>query len=149
MESRRRHGDLGPWLWGLLGLFLVRVAAQPAAAATGWPWLPPFEAWHSGALPYPALLTSQLVIAGLMAWAARGVDTGRTRPRPALGRGLAAVSGVYAAVMAARLMLGATVADGHWWLDAPLPTIFHLGLAAYLGTYARYHAGAGGRGRVP
>ena len=47
--ANRTHATL---LWLLLGLFLFRVVAQLAAALTALPFLPPFEARHSGALRY-------------------------------------------------------------------------------------------------
>jgi hypothetical protein len=143
MDSGRPYPPHGGWLWALLAVFLVRVAAQPLAALSSWGWLPPFDAWQSGALPYPALLAGQLVLAGLMGWTAHRVSRRRTAPRPELGRALGLAAGVYFAVMLARLVLGATTARGHWWLDAPLPTVFHLGLAAYLGVYAHFHARRG------
>ena len=112
MESSRPRARHGPWLWLLLAAFLLRVAAQPLALLAGWPWLPPFEAWQSGALPYPVLLASQVVLAA---------------------------AGLYAAVMVPRLVLGLTVYRGHWWLDAPLPTVFHLVLMTFLAVYGHYH----------
>ena len=133
------------WLWLLLALFLVRVVAQPLAALTGWRWLPAFSAWQSGALPYPVLLASQLVIAGAMAAAAAGVASGRTRPRRAIGLVLAGVAIVYGGVMGARLVVGLTAFRGHWWLDAPLPTVFHLGLTTFIAVYGHYHL----RGHAP
>ena len=139
MESSRPRARHGPWLWLLLAAFLLRVAAQPLALLAGWPWLPPFEAWQSGALPYPVLLASQVVLAALMAYATAGVASGRTQPRPALGRWIAAAAGLYAAVMVPRLVLGLTVYRGHWWLDAPLPTVFHLVLMTFLAVYGHYH----------
>jgi hypothetical protein len=127
------------WLRLLLAAFLLRVAAQPLARLSGWRWLPPFEAWQSGALPSPVLLASQLVLAALMTYAATGVSSGRTKPRPALGRWVAAAAGLYATVMVPRLVLGLTLYRGHWWLDAPLPTVFHLVLMTFLAVYGHYH----------
>jgi hypothetical protein len=60
-------------------------------------------------------------------------------PRPALGRRVAVAAALYAAVMVPRLVLGLTVARGHWWLDAPLPTVFHLVLMTFLAVYGHYH----------
>ena len=133
------------WLWLLLALFLVRVVAQPLAALTGWQWLPPFSAWQSGALPYLVLLATQLVIAAVMAAAAAGVTSGRTRPSRSTGLVLAAVAVLYGTVMGGRLILGFTVFRGHWWLDAPLPTVFHLGLTTFIAVYGHYHL----RGHAP
>jgi hypothetical protein len=123
----------------LLGAFLVRVAAQPAALLTGWSWLPPFAAWQSGALPYPLLLVSQLLLAAVMAYAVVGVAQHRTEPRPAVGRWTWAAAALYGSVMLTRLVLGATAGRGHWWLDAPLPTVFHLVLTTFLVVYGHYH----------
>ncbi|MGD9906575.1 MAG: hypothetical protein AB7U83_24170 [Vicinamibacterales bacterium] len=139
MSVPRRPGGHGRWLWGLLGLFLVRVAAQPLALIGVAPWLPPFDAWQSGALSYPTLLAAQLGLAAAMAWAAAGVSAGRTRPRPTAGRRLAGLAALYGTVMTTRLVLGATLARGHWWLDAPLPTLFHLVLTTWLAVYGHYH----------
>lgn len=34
--------------------------------------------------------------------------------------------------MVLRLAAGLTVLDGHAWFDAPLPSVFHLGLATFV-----------------
>jgi hypothetical protein len=145
METLPPRGSHALWLWLLLSLFLLRVAAQPLAALTGWQRLPPFSAWHSGALPYSVLLASQAIIAGAMAAAAAGVGRGRTRPRRAVGLALAGVAVLYGGVMGARLVLGLTAFRGHWWFDAPLPTVFHLGLTSFIAVYGHYHL----RGHAP
>ncbi|MGE0363636.1 MAG: hypothetical protein AB7H93_01115 [Vicinamibacterales bacterium] len=145
METPRPRGAHGRWLWALLGVFLLRVAAQPLALATGWRWLPEFAAWQSGALPYPVLVASQLGLAGVMAVAAAGITSGRARPRRTAGAWIGGAAAVYGTVMAARLVLGATLFRGHWWLDAPLPTVFHLGLTTWLAVYGHYHL----RGHAP
>lgn len=129
----------GRWLWALLGAFLARVLAQPLSLIVDWPALPPFDAWQSGALPYRWLLLSQIAIAGWMARAAWRVASGTVRPSPPRGRRVGAAAAVYGLIMSARLVLGLTVQRGHWWFDAPLPTLFHLVLATYLGVYAHYH----------
>ena len=78
-----RHAAL---LWILLALFCFRVVAQLAVAVAPLPFLPSFEAWHSGALPYPVLVACQLLIVALYAWMARGIGSGRTRPDSRLAR---------------------------------------------------------------
>jgi len=130
----------------LLGAFVVRVVAQPAAWLTGWRVLPSFEAWHSGALSYAWLVTAQVTLVAWMTRTASRVTSGAEVPAPRLGGLLLAVAGLYAAAMCVRLVAGVTWLRGHWWFDAPLPTVFHLVLAAYLGVYAHYHALAGARG---
>lgn len=52
VSAARAHGLC---LAGLVALFCLRVVAQPVAAAVELPWLPRFDDWHSGLLPYPAL----------------------------------------------------------------------------------------------
>ena len=144
MTERRERQQHGLWLWLALGAFVVRVVAQPAAFLTGWHVLPSFEAWQSGAVPYVWLLVSQLVIVDWMTRTARRVSGGTERPSHARGRVVAAAAGLYGAAMVARLLLGVTLFNGHWWFDAPLPTAFHIVIASYLGVYAHYHLRAGG-----
>jgi hypothetical protein len=115
------------------------VVAQPLAWLSGWSLLPPFDAWQSGAVPYGWLFASQVALLALMARAAWRVASGVARPSPRRGAALLGAAACYGAVMAVRLVAGATWLRGHWWFDAPLPTVFHLGLAAYLGVYAHYH----------
>jgi hypothetical protein len=145
MEIGSPHRTHARWLWLLLGLFLVRVAAQPLAALTGWRWLPPFTAWQSGALPYAVLLAAQLSIATGMATVAAGVASGRSRPNRRTGLVLAVAATLYGGVMTTRLVLGVTVLRGHWWFDAPLPTVFHLALTTFMAVYGHYHL----RGHAP
>jgi hypothetical protein len=47
--------------------------------------------------------------------------------------------------MTTRLVLGVTVLRGHWWFDAPLPTVFHLALTTFMAVYGHYHL----RGHAP
>lgn len=129
----------GRWLLALTLVFTARVVAQPLAALTGWPFLPAFDAWQSGALPYPVLLASQIVLIAVMLRTARAIGRGQLGRSRRLGRALALFAGLYGGVMVARLALGLTIARGHWWLDAPLPTIFHLVLTTYLALVVHHH----------
>ena len=56
-----------PLLWGLLALFVLRVAGQAMVAFFHVPWLPPMERWYSGLVPYQILLPAQVAIIVLMA----------------------------------------------------------------------------------
>lgn len=127
------------WLFGLATLFGLRVLAQPVAALTGWEWLPGFEAWQSGALPYGWLLILQILLLAWMLWTASRVRRGLEGPSTRVGRVLAGVAVVYGGVMASRLVLGLTWFRGHWWLDQPLPTLFHLVITTFLAVTAHYH----------
>jgi hypothetical protein len=122
-----------------LALFCFRVAAQLAAAVISLPFLPPFEAWHSGTLPYPVLVVSQVAIVAVYAWMARGIANGRTRPGARLGGWLLVLGGLYFALMVARLILGATLLSGSSWWHAPVPSAFHLVLAGFLIVAGHFH----------
>ena len=52
------------WLWALTALFAIRVISQPLALVIDFRWLPRFESWHSGVMPYPLLVVAQLFILG-------------------------------------------------------------------------------------
>ena len=79
-------------------------------------------------LPYPVLLGTELVILGWLARTAWRFTTGRITPRPSIGRAALAFGGVYFAVMALRLLLGATVLSDVRWFASPLPAFFHFRL---------------------
>ncbi|MEM7326608.1 MAG: sterol desaturase family protein [Actinomycetota bacterium] len=113
-------------------LFAGRVVAQLVQAVDEVTWLPPFDAWQSGALPYPILLISQAIILVVQVRLIRRSLAGRFDPGPRTRGLLAGIGAAYALTMAVRLVLGATVLDGHRWFDAPLPSIFHLVLATFL-----------------
>ena len=130
-------------LWVLTALFCLRVAGQPLAALVAVPGLPPFDAWHSGALPYPALLVAQLAIVAWLVRTTRAVGAVTVRWRRPVGRWLLASSCLYGGIMAARLVLGVTILRDVPWFARPVPTVFHLVLAAYLGVYGRLHVRRG------
>lgn len=134
-ESELRDYALG--LWGLTLLFGLRILAQPLSRVV--PELPGFDAWHGGMLPYPVLLLFQLAIAATMVNVNLRLARGAIMPRPRLGRWLAMLGTLYFAAMLLRLVLGQTLFPGSSWLNRPLPTLFHLVLAAWLLLLARYH----------
>ena len=126
-------------LWACLCLFLIRVIAQPLSLVTGASYLPDFETWHSGALPYGALLTSQILILIVFVYMAWSVSAARITPRRRVGTLVLAGGATYFAAMLARLVLGATVLSNHYWFARPLPTVFHLVLASFLLVYGHFH----------
>jgi hypothetical protein len=136
MSSSR---DYAPWLWLFLALFIVRVIAQPIALLTSAPFLPPFESWHSGVLPYPALVGAQLLIIAWLARTAWHFSRGDVTPHYRLGVRVLVFGGLYFATMLARLVLGLTVLSTNRWFSSILPTIFHLVLASYLLVYGHFH----------
>lgn len=135
-----------PWFWMLTALFVVRVAAQPAALVVDVPLLPGFERWHSDAVPYPVLVVSQFLILFWMLRTASQFHQGHVVPRRRLGVALLVCGDVYFTSMMLRLVLGATVLSELRWFASPLPTLFHLVLATYLVLYGWYHFHHGGQG---
>ena len=135
----QRSRRYAPWLWLLLGLFAVRVVAQPMALLVDARFLPPFESWHSGALPYPALLATQLLILAWLTRTAWQFTTGAVSPRRRFGILMLILGSVYFAAMLARFALGATILTGERWFASPLPTFFHLVLASFLLLCGHFH----------
>ena len=126
-------------LAGLLLLFVFRVVAQFVQWIHPVDFLPPFDDWHSGILPYPVLLAGQaLVLAGLLRIV---VDhgTGRCIARHRLGIVLLAGGGVYLAVMCFRLLASVTFATADPWLGATIPAFFHVVLACFLLTHGHFN----------
>lgn len=120
-------------------MFALRVVAQPLALVLDVWFLPRFESWHSGLLPYLLLASAQLLIlAGLLTTAWR-VTRSTSRRNYLVGTFLRLVSGVYGLTMLARLLLGATILRDERWFASPVPTTFHLVLAGYLFVYGHYH----------
>jgi hypothetical protein len=126
-------------LWVLLGLFCFRVGAQLIQFAGPVPFLPPFEAWHSGALPYGALLTAQLAIIAVAGWWASQFQRGAVLPRRGRGGVLLVAGATYFSVMAVRLALGVTVLPSHAWFGTLLPAFFHIVLAGFLLVAGHFH----------
>ena len=134
-------------LWILFALFALRVVAQPLALIVESAALPRFESWHSAALPYGVLLASQVLILVAQGWTAWRFTVGDVTPRHAKGTLALALGTVYMLTMIVRLLLGATVLSDVRWFASPLPTVFHLVLAAYLLVYGRFHYLHGGSDR--
>jgi hypothetical protein len=123
----------------LLALFCLRVAAQLLQSFLELAFLPPFDAWHSGALPYGVLLASQFLIIVFYAWLLRGIATHRTLPNRRRG-GLFFIAGlVYFLAMLARMSIGLSGLSGHRWFRSYLPTLFHFVLAGYLIVVGHFH----------
>ena len=69
-------------LWLLVLLFAFRVIAQPLALVVHHTLLPPFESWHSAALPYRVLLASQVAILAALGWTAWRFTVGDAHAAP-------------------------------------------------------------------
>ena len=100
--------------------------------------------WYSGLVPYALLLPSQVVI--LVIQIAVCVQFARGRGllvmprRPRSGAALVVVAVIYAAAMVVRYVLTMTWYPERRWLGpGTIPSIFHVVLAAFIGTVGRYH----------
>ena len=116
----------------LTALFVLRVCAQLLQALYPLGWIPEFEAWQSGVLPYPVLLASQFGIIGLMSIVLHRVRNGTIRARPWKYRVCLVFGGAYFAVMAFRLLAGLTFLADQAWFSKSLPAFFHLVLASFI-----------------
>ena len=128
----------------LSAAFAGRVFGQLLVAVVGVEFLPPMDAWYSGLIPYPALLTSQLVIVALQIEISRELWVGRgaaSVPRPVLGRALAWASLVYFLMMAGRYLVTRLILSEAGQFGDTIPIVFHWVLAAYLWVFSRHLRG--------
>jgi hypothetical protein len=127
-------------LGALSALFAARVAVQAIQYVHDFDVLPAFERWQSGALPYWVLFVLQVAIVTSQIVILRGVADGCRLLWPSQRRAFRRLALIYLNVMIFRLIAGLTFADGNRWLDAKLPTIFHLVLASFLLVWTRYES---------
>lgn len=128
------------WLWLCAGLFAFRVVAQLAALLFKPSFLPTFESWHGGVLPYPLLFSTQVLIFIWLAWTAWQFSLGKVYPRRQLGMAIIILASLYFLVMLLRLLLGLTILSEQRWFASYLPAFFHLVLACYLFLFGHFHS---------
>ena len=129
-------------LWGLLALFILRVGGQLLVAVGFGDFLPPWEEWFSGLVPYSQLLVSQILIIILFAKVCIDFTRGRgffVGPRSGLGVGLLAFASVYLAVMLIRYAIRMTLYPPERWTGGSIPIFFHWVLASFLLVVGTYH----------
>jgi uncharacterized protein len=122
-------------------LFVLRVLGQAVVARWDVSFLPPFEQWQSGLLPYPVLLGAQIVLAALMVKIVGDfarADGYFVALQPRTGRILVGLGCLYVLAMVVRY--GATMAayPERRWFTGTIPIWFHLVLAAFVLTLGRY-----------
>jgi hypothetical protein len=128
-------------------LFAFRVVAQFTQWIHPVDFLPPFDDWQSGVLPYPVLLTGQILVLAVLLRVVVGHLTRRCIARRWLGIALLAGGCVYFAVMCFRLLASVTFAAADSWLGATIPAFFHVVLACFAlihGYFNLRHASHGG-----
>lgn len=123
-------------------LFIFRVCGQILVAIVDIDFLPPFEQWYSGLLPYSLLLPIQILIIGAMLKIvldfARGSGFFIT-PNPRAAVFIKWVSYVYFLTMVARYAITMTLYPELRWFTGTIPIWFHMVLAAFLYTFSHYH----------
>lgn len=125
----------------ILFLFKLRVVSQFIQVVYPISFLPPFESWQSGLLPYPILFIFQILIIIWMSNQCLKVARGNIPPNAIKSRILLWLGGAYFLIMLTRLIGGLTILSQHYWFNAKLPTFFHLILSIFLlilsGIYSR------------
>ncbi len=145
-RSNRPRTVVTAALWALLILFILRVVGQ-ALMAVGLgnvlpSWLPPWEEWYSGLLPYPWLLASQIVIVLVCGIVCVQFSRGRglfVRPNRTLGTRLVAFGSIYLVAMVIRYVIRMGLYPGERWTGGALPIFFHWVLAGFLLVLGTYH----------
>ena len=127
-------------LAALSTLFALRALGQAVQRWVPQPFLPPFDAFQGSDLPYWLLLSSQLVILGLMIGVTSRVWWGVLKKSPRSARILGRAGGLYMAGSLARLAVGVAMPDAPAWFTAWIPALFHVVLAGFVLTLAAYHA---------
>ncbi len=130
-------------------LFILRVCGQILVAIVDIDFLPPFELWYSGLLPYSVLLPIQILIIGVMLkivldFAKRSGFFITPKPRAAVF--IKWFSYVYFLSMGARYVITMTLYPELRWFTGTIPIWFHMVLAAFLYTFSHYHLK---RGSIP
>jgi hypothetical protein len=122
-------------------LFVARVLGQALVASGGVGFLPPFERWYSGLMPYWLLLPVQIIMIAVMLKIVRDFARGAgyfVALRPRTGSILMWFSYLYAFAMAVRYVVTMTLHPELRWFTGTIPIWFHFVLAAFLYTLGRY-----------
>ncbi len=134
------------FLFALLFLFCLRVLGQILVVFFHATFLPPAEEWLSGVMPYPELLTAQILIVALYGkicfdFAPR---SGLLRgffgtPRRSLGTGLLIFGSFYLGVMIIRYIIRMSLYPHERWTGGCIPIFFHWVLSSFILVLGSYH----------
>ncbi len=136
---------LAPWMWVCTILLAGRVIGQLVVWTRAPRWLPPMEQWQSGLLPYPVLLTGQVVVLVLMMWIAADFSRGAgvfIQPLPRLGTAALWWSTLYASAMVVRYLVRMTRRPDQRWWGGTIPIIFHCVVAVFQFTFGWFQTSA-------
>ncbi|HKC01196.1 MAG TPA: CocE/NonD family hydrolase [Terriglobales bacterium] len=144
-HSSARAAQQRRYFWvlvALLFLFCLRVLGQILVAFFKVSFLPPMEEWFSGLLPYPELLTVQILIILLYSKIcldfARGLGFFVT-PRMRLGTGLLIFGSLYLGVMILRYIMRMSLYPHERWTGGCIPIFFHWVLSSFILVLGIYH----------
>jgi hypothetical protein len=137
--TRQPAQRYAPWLWVILFIFSCRVIAQFSLTITEVPFLPPFEAWYSGAVPYPQLLALQLLTIIVLGWVAWRFHRAQVVAKRSMGIVLLLLGSLYFSVMVIRLLVGFADLSEAVWFHRPIPSFFHLVLASFILLAGHFH----------
>ena len=126
-------------LWTLSFLFALRVLAQALQRWLPQSFLPSFGRFQGSNLPYPVLLSAQILILAAMlrcSWKAprRALTAGRR-----LNKTLFCCGAIYMSGSVARIAIGLTISIAPPWFSAWISAVFHLVLAGFVLTLAWTH----------
>src|SRR6185436_7394522 len=113
-----------------------RIAGQALQRWAPQAYLPDFGSFQGSSLPYPLLLSAQLVILALMSRATYLVCTGQYRRTSRATRALWWLGAIYMTASLARVAVGFTYSHASSWFTAWIPAFFHVVLAGFLLTLA-------------
>jgi uncharacterized protein len=136
----------------LLFLFCLRVLGQILVAFFKVPFLPPMEEWMSGVVPYPELLTAQILIIALYGKICLDFARGSgyfVTPRRRLGTGLLVFGSLYLGVMILRYVMRMGLYPRERWTGGCIPIFFHWVLSSFILLLGSYHWGATPRPAKP
>jgi len=139
MNSMSASRRFAPLLWLLTGVFTFRVFAQFMLLSGDILWLPSYEHWHSGTMPYEYLFLSQLLILWMLVTQSVKFTRGEIQANKQLGRVLWWLGMAYFASMLFRLLLGLTVMTESRWFTNYIPIFFHFVLAGYVLLVAAFY----------
>lgn len=138
-QTRHHHKFFVVVLSILFSLFCFRVLAQLTQLYIELPFLPPFDAWQSGAVPYPFLLSSQILIIAFYGWILWRLAANRMPPSRVQGWVFFVIGLIYFLSMVTRFVIGVTGLSQHTWFRSYLPTLFHFVVSGYLIVVGYFH----------
>jgi uncharacterized protein len=146
-DTTTKRPILGILLWLLTALFAARVAGQAIQRWAPIALLPPDHAFQGSSLPYPFLLSAQIVILVAMGYASWRASHGQLKPSRRWAVFLGAAGALYMTVALGRIAVGALAPTAPAWFRAWIPAFFHAVLASYVLALSAFHFGAQARER--